>query len=473
MHNEKLHVVMIPWLAFGHMIPFLELAKCLAKRGHRVSYISTPRNLERLPSIPPNLSQHINLVSLSSPPIDGLPEHAQATIDVPLDQNHLLCQLQDGLEGPIHSFLRDQSPPPDWIIFDMVLYWVPRMAHSFGVPSAYLAVFSAATRCFVGPPSALLAKAEQPPKISLEQLMVAPPWITFPSKVAFRYHEAVQFIKIFSLGPSQASFGYRLWATIQGCTLVAIRTSINFEPDSLRLLSDLYQKPVLPVGFLSPSPPPPTPSSQEENNIWEEIQWLNAQKQVSTVYVAFGSEVRFSQDQVTELALGLELSQLPFLWAYRGDPALLPMGFEDRVKSHGIIRMGWANGWAPQPKLLAHESVGSFFTHVGWGSTVEGLSFGKPLVMLPMIADQGLVARVMEEKKVGVEVCRNEIDGSFTRDGVAKALRLVMVEKEGECIRENAREMQNIFGDQSRNDQYIDEFLQYLIKHRGDEALRE
>lgn len=93
--------------------------------------------------------------------------------------------------------------------------------------------------------------------------------------------------------------------------------------------------------------------------------------------------------------------------------------------------------------------------------------------MLPMIADQGLVARVMEEKKVGVEVCRNEIDGSFTRDGVAKALRLVMVEKEGECIRENAREMQNIFGDQSRNDQYIDEFLQYLIKHRGDEALRE
>ncbi|RWR85575.1 putative UDP-rhamnose:rhamnosyltransferase 1 [Cinnamomum micranthum f. kanehirae] len=456
MSDVKFHVIMIPWLAFGHMIPFLELAKCLAKRGHRVSFISTPRNIERLPSIPPNLSQYINLVPLTSPPIDGLPEHAQATIDVPLDQNHLLFELQDGLEGPIHSFLRDQSPPPDWIIFDMVLYWVPRMAHSFGVPSAYFAVFSAATMCFFGPPSALLAMAEQPPKISLEQLMVAPPWITFPSKVAFRYHEAVQDIKIFSLGPSHVSFGYRLWATIQGCTLVAIRTSINFEPESLRLLSDLYQKPVLPVGFLSPSPPPPpTPSAQEENNIWEEIQWLDAQKQASTV---------------TELALGLDMSQLSFLWAYRGDPALLPMGFEDLVKSHGIIRMGWA----PQPKFLAHESVGSFFTHAGWGSTIEGLSFGKPLVMLPMIADQGLNARVMEEEKVGVEVCRNEIDGSFTRDAVAKALRLVMVEKEGECIRENAREIQqNIFGDQSRNDQYIDEFLQYLIKYRGDEAPRE
>lgn len=56
---------------------------------------------------------------------------------------------------------------------------------------------------------------------------------------------------------------------------------------------------------------------------------------------------------------------------------------------------------------------------------------------------------------------------------MAKALRFVMVEKEGECIRENAREMQNIVGDQSRNDQHIDDFLQYLIKHRGDKAPRE
>ncbi|XXG74252.1 hypothetical protein AAC387_Pa07g3020 [Persea americana] len=77
MQEEKLHVVMIPWLAFGHMLPFLELAKCPAKSGHRVSFISTPRNIERLPSIPPNLSSHLlNLVRLTPPPIHGLPEHA-------------------------------------------------------------------------------------------------------------------------------------------------------------------------------------------------------------------------------------------------------------------------------------------------------------------------------------------------------------------------------------------------------------
>ncbi|XXG74257.1 hypothetical protein AAC387_Pa07g3025 [Persea americana] len=71
MQNEKLHVVMIPWLAFGHMIPFLELAKCLAKRGNHVSFISTPRNIERIPPIPPNLSNLIDLVPLAPPPVKG------------------------------------------------------------------------------------------------------------------------------------------------------------------------------------------------------------------------------------------------------------------------------------------------------------------------------------------------------------------------------------------------------------------
>lgn len=57
----------------------------------------------------------------------------------------------------------------------------------------------------------------------------------------------------------------------------------------------------------------------------------------------------------------------------------------------------------------------------GWGSAIEALAMGKPLVMVPMIMDQGLNARTMEERKVGVEVPRNERDGSF-----AKTLRLVL-----------------------------------------------
>ncbi|CAN0903833.1 UDP-glycosyltransferase 91A1 [Linum grandiflorum] len=58
--DNKLHIAVFPWLAFGHMIPFLELSNLLAQNGLSISYISTPRNFNRLPQIPPHLSHLSN-----------------------------------------------------------------------------------------------------------------------------------------------------------------------------------------------------------------------------------------------------------------------------------------------------------------------------------------------------------------------------------------------------------------------------
>jgi hypothetical protein len=72
----KLNVVLFPWLAFGHMIPFTELAKRLAARGHAVTFLSTPRNVARLPPVPADLSPRVRLVALPAPVVEGLPEGA-------------------------------------------------------------------------------------------------------------------------------------------------------------------------------------------------------------------------------------------------------------------------------------------------------------------------------------------------------------------------------------------------------------
>ncbi|KAK6775059.1 hypothetical protein RDI58_026060 [Solanum bulbocastanum] len=54
-NSKKMHIAVFPWLAFGHMIPYLELSKLIAQKGHKISFISTPRNIDRLPILPPNL----------------------------------------------------------------------------------------------------------------------------------------------------------------------------------------------------------------------------------------------------------------------------------------------------------------------------------------------------------------------------------------------------------------------------------
>ena len=106
--------------------------------------------------------------------------------------------------------------------------------------------------------------------------------------------------------------------------------------------------------------------------------WTN--KKGSVVYVALGSEVRPSQEDLNELALGLELSGLPFFWALRkrsilgdSDSTELPDGFEDRIKGRGVVY----TSWVPQLKILAHDSVGGFLTR--WlGLSHRGTLFCTP-----------------------------------------------------------------------------------------------
>ena len=131
----ELEVVMFPWLAFGHMLPYLELSKRLAARGHAVSFVSTPRNLARLPPVPPGLSARLRFVPLPLPAVDGLPEGAECTADAPPGKDGLLKKAMDGLAVPFAAFLAG-ARKPDWIVHDFCYHWIPPIAdeHKVSVP---------------------------------------------------------------------------------------------------------------------------------------------------------------------------------------------------------------------------------------------------------------------------------------------------------------------------------------------------
>ncbi|XP_031249198.1 putative UDP-rhamnose:rhamnosyltransferase 1 [Pistacia vera] len=254
---KKLHITMFPWLAFGHMLPFFELAKHIAGKDHKVFFISTPKNIERLPKIPPNLSPFMNFVSLTLPHQDNLPQDAEATTDLPFSKVQYLKMSYDKLQDSLTQFL--QTCTPDWII---------------------------------------------------------------------KQHNPVE----------------------------------------------------------------------------------------------------------------------------------LPDGFEERVEGRGVV---WTS-WAPQLKILSHESVGAFLTHCGLNSIIEALHYGRPLVLLHFVMDHGLVSRVFAEKKAGIEIERNEEDGVYTRKSVAETLRMVIVEEEGRVYRDKAKEMRIIIADKQLQNQYADNFVEFL-----------
>ncbi|KAJ6432442.1 hypothetical protein OIU84_019641 [Salix udensis] len=458
--HDELHIAMFPWLAFGHMIPFLELAKLIAQRGHKISFISTPRNIHRLPPLPPNLTPRINLVSLPLPHVENLPDNAEATADLPHDKIPFLKIAFDSLQDSLFHFL--QSSSPDWIIFDFAPYWLPEITAKLGISGVHFSIYNAWTISFVGPSCPAMINGDDP-RTEPQHFTVPPEWVTFPSKVAFRFHEAKRFFDHTEVNSSGVTDLFRWGSVIAGCDVVAVRSCLELEADFLRLVEDLHGKPVIPVGLLLPSAQFSEGGVDEE---WVTIrEWLDKQAQGSVVYIAFGSELTMSQNDITELALGLELTGLPFFWTLRNgdDSVRLPDGLEERVKGRGVV---WTS-WAPQPRIMAHESVGFFLTHCGFSSVVEALSFGLALIMLPYAMDQGLIARVFEEKKVGIEVPRDEEDGSFTRNSVAESLRLVNDDKEGSAYRENAKQqMMTLFGDQNIGDRCIDQFVGFLGSNR-------
>lgn len=254
----------------------------------------------------------------------------------------------------------------------------------------------------------------------------------------------------------------RLAETIQGCDLVILRTSPEFEPDSLSLVSKLYGKPVLPIGFLPPSPPDIHDMERDEK--WKGLkEWLDGKVENSVVYIAFGTEVSLTRDLMHELAYGIEKSGLPFIWIINDRPLvegtlgldIIPPGFETRVSDRGLV---W-RGWAPQLNILAHRSVGGFLTHCGWFSVIEALGFGKPLILLAgASADLGLISRMLHRKRVGLEIPRDDKTGSFTSESVSELIRRVVVGEEGESIRANARAVKDIFGDMDVNNKWLEDF---------------
>ncbi|CAN6197216.1 unnamed protein product [Urochloa humidicola] len=475
MASSSLHVVVFPWLAFGHMIPFLELCKRLARRGHAITFVSTPKNAARLGAIPLELSTRLRIVKMDLPEVDGLPAGAESTTDVTPEMVELLKKAFDGLAAPFARLVADGgeaavvgfSRKPDWIILDFTQSWVLQIAGEHQIACAMLLIYPLAFITFLGPEHENMAH----PRVIADDFMAPPPWIPFPSTLSHRRHEAEGIAALFRPNASGVSDITRFWeaAHHRACRLIVHRSCPEAEPRLFPLMAELFAKPVIPAGLLLPNAAAAA-SGSDDDSFSDVARWLDEQPSRSVVYVALGSEAPVTAGHVRELARGLELSSARFLWALRlpsGHAAgeLLPEGFERRVSERGVV----CTGWVPQVRVLAHGAVGAFLTHCGWGSTLEGLfGSGLPLVMLPFVTDQGLIARAVAARGAGVEVFRNENDGMFRGEDVAAAVRRVMAaeDEEGGELARNSMELKKVVGDRVRQEQYVDELVEYLQRYK-------
>ncbi|KAG9160444.1 hypothetical protein Leryth_008843 [Lithospermum erythrorhizon] len=192
---------------------------------------------------------------------------------------------------------------------------------------------------------------------------------------------------------------------------IIVNTFDELELYPLKALAqDPMTPPVYPVGPILNQAPRGSEQARDEI-----LKWLDCQPEKSVVFICFGSQGSIDEEQIQELAHGLELSGHRFLWALRkrsygnraGYPGeyenfkdVLPENFLDQTKEVGKIV-----GWVPQLDVLAHKSIGGFVSHCGWNSTLESIWNGVPIATWPLHAEQQLNSfQLVKEENLAVEI---------------------------------------------------------------------
>ena len=141
-----------------------------------------------------------------------------------------------------------------------------------------------------------------------------------------------------------------------------------------------------------------------------------------------------------EIATGLRNSGVGFLWVARGEASRLKESCGD---------LGLVVPWCDQLKVLCHSSVGGFWTHCGWNSTLEAIFAGVPMLTFPLFMDQVPISRqIVEDWKIGWRIKRSTVGSemSVTKEEISElGQRFMNVESgEGKELRERARGLKDI-----------------------------
>ncbi|KAK9052477.1 hypothetical protein SSX86_029106 [Deinandra increscens subsp. villosa] len=375
----KPHVVVIPYPAQGHVIPTIELSRRLVEQGIKVTFVNTEVNHELVTSNWLDKDGFGDLMQMISIP-DGL-EPWEDRSDICKLTLSILQTMPSKLEEIIETINKEDSSEVSCVIADDCMGWAIKVAKKMGILGAAFWPASVAT----------LASMLSFQKL-IDDGFINKKGVPLKDQT-IRLSETMPPIKSKNLG----------WAGFVDVATIEATFQLVKEAEEASKLTEwficnsttaleapafsLYPQ-LLPIGPLLAS----NRLAYQAGHLWKEdptcLTWLDQQQPGSVIYIAFGSFTIFNKTQFEELALGLELSNKPFLWVVR--PGMTkettlnyPDGYMERVSSRGRIV-----SWAPQQKVLTHPSVACFVSHCGWNSTLEGVTNGLSFLCWPYFSDQ-------------------------------------------------------------------------------------
>ncbi|XP_025159918.1 UDP-glucuronosyltransferase isoform X2 [Harpegnathos saltator] len=181
--------------------------------------------------------------------------------------------------------------------------------------------------------------------------------------------------------------------------------------------------------------------------------WLDESKD-GCIYFTFGSMVRiesFSKELIeTFYASFKKIAPVRVLMKIARKEDLLP----------GLPNNVMIQPWFPQVAVLKHKNIRAFITHGGLMGTQEAISYGVPMIGIPLFGDQRVNIQSYVRKKVAISL--NSIY-DVTEEKLTSALNTILKDP---TYRENVQKLSRLFLDRPMNalDTAI-YWVEYVVKH--------
>lgn len=173
-----------------------------------------------------------------------------------------------------------------------------------------------------------------------------------------------------------------------------------------------------------------------------------------TIIFSMGTVVKSFDEKWYKMFLDV-FARFPQRVVWRFSRSSVPVGLE--IPDNVLLM-----DWIPQNDLLAHPKVKLFITHCGLNSAMEAAYYGKPVLAMPMFADQfSQSGKLTKHAKMGIEVDLFDV----TAETFHQSLTDVLSDPD---YQENAEKMKKRFRDQLVSP--IDKtlfWIEYVIRHGG------
>ncbi|XP_044466636.1 UDP-glycosyltransferase 87A1-like [Mangifera indica] len=416
------HVVALPYPGRGHINPMMNLCKLLSSRQPYLlmTFVVTEEwfGILRSETKPENIR------------FATVPNVIPSELDRAKDFPGFLEAVFTKMEAPFEMLLDELQFPVMAIIADSSMPWAVDVGNRRNIPVASLCTTSASVFSVFHHHDLLVKNGH------------------FPVELSERGDETVDYIpglpstKLADLPTVLYGGGRRvLHRVLESVSMVSKAQYLFFtsvyklEAQVIDSLKTEFPFPVYPIG-----PSIPYFQIKDHNsplttslNALNYLKWLDSQPSCSVLYLSLGSFLSVSNAQMDEIVAGVRSSGVRYLWVARGDTSRFINGRDDK----GIVVP-----WCDQLRVLCHSSVGGFWTHCGWNSTLEGVYAGVPMLTFPIFADQVSNSKqIVEDWKIGWSVKNKAVSSEslVKREEISELVQNFMDINNGERKEMNKR----------------------------------